>query len=461
MTLSGECGWGLLRAAGIASFALLIAVLVRPILESPGRTKRRLAWSLLLLPYLTPVLLVGYAYSNFSLPLVHHPALNEALYELLVLMKLAPVAALVLHFTPSSVTREAAHCHELTADAGSISMLFRRDGRAWAIAFGVAFLFAFAEFEMASLMYIEEQTSWTVTLFDAQAGGMRLAESLRRAVLPLALQAVLLSGILFAAFRAPRTRAGERRRAPAATRRACIWAYLCAAVAVVCAVPAAVVLRGTAPGLVSVLTNPALTRNIAAGVVFALGAAGCAYTLSELSRSPVAAIALCAPGLLGALLLALLTLSAFQLPLLRSAFDTPLPLLTAGTLLLLPFAVILRLLLGVLRPGEAIHAASMLTRAASGRVRARAKGILWAMKSRGYFWTAFLLFCWAYFDLTASAILAPAGMTPVTVTLYNQMHYGRTPVLSAMVCVSFLVPVVLLAATLAARRLAAGVKNHG
>jgi ABC-type Fe3+ transport system permease subunit len=68
------------------------------------------------------------------------------------------------------------------------------------------------------------------------------------------------------------------------------------------------------------------------------------------------------------------------------------------------------------------------------------------MLGRSRFWVLALLFYWAYFDLTASAILAPPGMTPVTVRLYNLMHYGRTAVLSAMVMVSFAVPVVLAAA---------------
>ena len=57
-------------------------------------------------------------------------------------------------------------------------------------AFAVVFLFAFAEFEMASLMVVK---SWTVALFDAHAGGLALSESLRRMPGPLLCEAAAIA----------------------------------------------------------------------------------------------------------------------------------------------------------------------------------------------------------------------------------------------------------------------------
>jgi ABC-type Fe3+ transport system permease subunit len=63
-----------------------------------------------------------------------------------------------------------------------------------------------------------------------------------------------------------------------------------------------------------------------------------------------------------------------------------------------------------------------------------------------------LLFVWAYWDLTASSILAPIGMTPVTVRLYNLMHYGQIAALSAMTCAAFAAPIFIFLLALGTRR---------
>ena len=64
-----------------------------------------------------------------------------------------------------------------------------------------------------------------------------------------------------------------------------------------------------------------------------------------------------------------------------------------------------------------------------------------------------LLFCWAYFDFTASSILAPIGLTAVFVRLHNLAHYGQTAVLSAMMLAAFATPAALLLLTLTAGRI--------
>ncbi len=471
MNLTPECGFAFARGIGIAFLAVIVSIPIRSFLGQPGVGLRRTAWVLLLTTYLTPVILVGYAYSNFSLSLVHYPALNELLYDLLLLMKLIPVSALILYFAPSPISQEALHCRRLgRRKTGSLSFWVHGPARSWTIAFGLVFLFAFSEFEMASLLYIR---SWTVSLFDAQTGGLSLHQSLRFASVPILCEALLLLAVMVMLLHSKSFRAAPPTREQLLGRnsRILVWAYLATGAAAVTFVPAVVVLRGTMEGLRILFENFVLGRDIAASVLFAFGSAVCAYLAAGLISGTarergtnighvLSVFSVSVPGLLGALILSLLVLFVFQLPGLRAGYDTPLPLLIALTLLLLPFAVVLRILLHLSRPGEAFYSASLLEESPSSSVRQAAKRLLWQMKTRGQFWIAFLLFCWAYFDLTASSILAPSGMVPVSVRLYNIMHYGQPPVLSAMVCAASCIPVAVLITAAAVRGLFLRVRAH-
>jgi ABC-type Fe3+ transport system permease subunit len=243
--------------------------------------------------------------------------------------------------------------------------------------------------------------------------------------------------------------------------RAAVGLYLLAALSIVTLLPAYFVAEGAVAGFRLLPEALALTKEVAASVAFGLAAAACAYGVSGLksaigNRQSAIEIALCLPGLLGALVLALLILALLQAPVLRAAYDTPVPLLLALTLLLLPFALVLRMLVSATRPGEATHAARLLTGSLESKVARGGRRVLWHLKGQGKLAVAILLFCWGYFDLTASAILAPSQMTPVTWRLYNFMHYGHMAALSTMVLVCFLVPFLLCALFFASFRVFRG-----
>jgi ABC-type Fe3+ transport system permease subunit len=324
------------------------------------------------------------------------------------------------------------------------------------VALALVFLFAFAEFEMASLLGIK---TWTVSLFDAQAGGLVLSESLRRVLLPALCELAVLGAALAILFQAQRLpgRFDAARPSRSALVRGAAWAYLVVAAVVVSIVPLMIVLRGTWSGIGTLARDFVMSRDILSSLLFALVAAGCAYLLAGLfvgAKGGLSwACALSAPGLLGPLVLALIVLSVFQFSPLRKLYDTPLPLACALTLLFLPFALLLRMLLSAWRPNEALHAAELLRQSGDAPVRRRGERVVRFIRARGRFWVLFLLFTWAYFDLTASSILAPSKMTPVFVRLYNLMHYGQISVLSAMVCVAVCVPLLILAIAGGARAL--------
>lgn len=423
------------RSIVIGLLSVGSACAIRPLLAA-----RRMAWAVLLAPYLTPTLLVGYAYGSFSLSLVRHPTANELLYATLLWLKLTPVAAVVLAFAPPSVSAEALHCWRQLG--GKADWVFRWKAgcaRAPLAAFALVFLFSFGEFEMASLLNVP---SWTVALFDAHAGGLALGESLRLTMLPALCEAAVVGCVAWWLWRArPRVEA-HASRSDGVMPDWLGWLHLIVALIVVFCVPASIVLRGTMEGLAAVLQNFALGKEIGASLVFAIAATSGACLLAR--RRTAAALTFA--GMFGSLVLSLVILAVVQLPVLRVLRDTPVPVILALMMVLLPFAVVLRLLVEAWRPGTSLYLARIV-----GASRSR-RELVWRLKVRGQFWSAFLLFAWAYWDLTAGSILAPISMTPVTVRLYNLMHYGQTATLSAMLCMTFGAPLAVAAAMVMTRR---------
>ena len=469
MSMAADCTWSAARGGLIACACVLAAAPLQLAVSGLRGPLKRLAWGLLLVPCFTPVLLVAYGYLDVFNALARHPGWRQAGYAALLWMRLVPVAVVAVQFAPRSLSAEALHCHRLLGPRrrGALGMLVHGPLRGWAAGFGAAFLLAFGEFEMASLLRV---TAWSVTLFDAHAGGLPLGDSVRMALVPAPWEMVLLGAVLALLFGAGRhpavsleapSRAGRWMRRPAA-------AYVIVAAALVAGVPLCKIAAGSAAGLATALSQSGgLWREVAASALFGAAAAACAWLLTGAvlgSRRRAPALAAAAPGLLGALVLALLVQAAFQLPGLRRFYDTPLPLVVCLALLLLPMAVLLRALVRATRPGAGLHAARLLHASGDAGVRRRGGLIEREILTRGRFWVIFLLFCWGYFDMVASSILPPAGVNPIFALLHNQMHYGQMSVLSAWVLLAFAVPIVVLAAAGAApavRRAAVRLKGTG
>ena len=494
MTLIPECIHALARATAIAAAALGGGVAICALLRGLDARLRSAAWIVLFVPFLTPAPLVGYAWGHFALSLVRHPFMGEMFYALILVLRLAPVAALVLRVTPATTTREAVHCHRLGVSwsppptdtreeaehcrlggggRGSASsraaFAFHLWGRPAGIALALTFLMAFGDFELAALLGVR---SWTVTLFDAHAGGLALSPALGMVLPPTLIEAAALFAVMAVAFggrRLPAASSGAVRRRG---RVILVMVSACVALALLLTtvVPLAIITRSMLPGLRAFAEAVRLMPEILAALLFAASSAGLAWLGAGWivngsglrrpgKRRLLSAFALSVPGLLGALVLSLLVLSLFQIPGLRAAYDTPAPLLLAYVLLLLPPAMLLRLLLRRVRPDESLHAALLLRRSDHVAQRRAGRAIVRQLRGNGPFWALFLLFCWAYFDMTAASILAPLRMTPVFVRLYNLMHYGRTNVLSIMVCLALAAPLAALALAAAGMKLAAAVSE--
>jgi len=221
-------------------------------------------------------------------------------------------------------------------------------------------------------------------------------------------------------------------------------------------VPAAMVLWGTIRGFRLLFENFVLSREIISSLLFASGATLLAAVavfwldrrkrgVGSLAAKIILLMGVCL-GLLGPLVLSLAILAAVQLSPLLSLRDTPVPLVLALALVLLPLAFVVKRVLELTGYRSSLHLARLMPTSNPARE------LKWRLSTSGKFWLVVLLFVWAYWDLTASAILAPIGMTPVTVRLYNLMHYGQIAALSAMTCATFAAPILIFMLALGTRR---------
>ncbi|MBA3710208.1 MAG: hypothetical protein H0W83_15465, partial [Planctomycetes bacterium] len=234
---------------------------------------------------------------------------------------------------------------------------------------------------------------------------------------------------------------------PARSRVAVGWIAIVVGSVVLVAVPLMTVAWDARAGL-AILVRDDIRHEVGASVLFAAAAATCAWLaarpLRDLTRAGRIgggiAVAACLPGLCGSLAVGLAGLALIQLPALRWLSETPVPLIGALTLLMLPIAIALRIVLD--RPDPALHLARMHVNS-----RDRAAGgstLLWRLSGSRRYWAWSLLFLMGYADLAASAILHPVDMVPVLVMLYNFMHYGQSSALSARLGAAMCAPVVVI-----------------
>jgi iron(III) transport system permease protein len=495
MSLAAVCAWSFLRSAVVA---LAAAIVSKPLAESivawrdplasgaapTGREYavrrarflgRRLVWGLLLAPFLVPPLLVGYAYYRPALMLVHYPRTTEAVYCLVLFLRFFAAAVLIRVFAPPSpISAEAIHCQRLLrrGDERWSQRLFadgltwlRGPGHASIAAFAVIFLSAFQEFEIAALMGItagdvQSPASWTVWLFNWQAGGSPLSESLGYAITPLVCELavivpvlILLGSWMSSPWRVEASAEGRVRGHSVSA------SFLFLAVLLVAGGPAGIVLRGALRGIQSqaasgpLLPEIGIAAAIATATVLLTGSI-CAAALGAAPRKWRGGIVslLCLPGALGSLVLSLGILGLFQLPGLQALSQSLVPLILAVTLVVLPRSLILTAVLGSGRRAQAAHCARMLAQSPSAPQRHRAAGLIDELEVRRFFWAAILVWYWAYWELTAPSILAPPAATPFVVRMYNFMHYRQDDPLSVMIVASILVPFAAIVALAAARR---------
>ena len=185
-------------------------------------------------------------------------------------------------------------------------------------------------------------------------------------------------------------------------------------------------------------------------------------------------VVLIVPGLLGSLALGLAVFEICQRIGVQPAYS-PVPLVAAMVLFLLPRALAMRMMLHRSEGQSNLFLARQMgeRREVSGQRREvrderlepakepeavsgnlpsairhppvnpqlSGRSIVWRLHGAGRFWTLAILFWWSYLELTLPSLLRPAGMAPAPMRLYNFLHYGHIPGLAAMLVVVLGVPV--------------------
>jgi ABC-type spermidine/putrescine transport system permease subunit II len=401
-------------------------------------------------------------------------AVDELLLDLLLFFRAVPVGVLVVYFAPPPLlTAEALYCRELalakSQGHGSprlnwLGFALRGRWHAALPAAGLMFLVAFQEFELASLI---GRPAWTVWLFDAQVGGLALDESLRLALEPVACQLAVLAPLArWIATRRALPRAGSLHSiSMPAYRKNIAWLYLIVAVAMVVVIPASLVGSGAVEGLGRLLRSTEQVRTLMAeiltGTGYALAAAIAGVLLAapllNLARNSIVArlglVVLSLPGLFGSLVMSLALIRLLQQSYLHTFYKTPFALALGLALFLLPRAAIVQMLVSASGRREGAHLAALLGASPSRTARATARELAWQLRWRGEFWSVALLTYWAFLDLTVTYLLAPVTIVSAPVMLYNQMHFGKNAVLSALVFLTVIVPALLFILASASRRL--------
>jgi len=462
------CGWTLLRCLPVVVLTLLLASPISATLRamSKGRA-HHLAWCLLLVPLLTPAILVGYAYADFALTLVHHPFWNTVWYLCLMTMRLTPLAVLVLLYAPPvPLGDKAKHLAVITRRlSGStvginrwtsrIRLWWQGPTRNRVVAGTHVFLLAFQEFEISSLMGIQP-ASWAEWLFDKQAVKPPLSESLIWSLPPLVIQLIVLAPLLWMVLSGRPARTQHMPKVAKVSMRSAngSWIYLLIAAAAGSFAPLVIVGLQSVGGFSSASSLRVALDSVLATTVFAAASAVLVFFVcAALVHAPgpmgpikrAVTLGFCMPGLLGSLIVGLVILALFQnIP--GPGYDTPLPLLTGLAVWLAPIAMLLTALAARQRAPKAIHAASKLAGAPAPEVRQTGRMIRWQLRGKRHMWVVLILFLLAFFDLGAAALLSPVGMTPASPVLYNLMHYGQNSVMSASVLLVVAAPAAILAA---------------
>jgi len=474
MSLWAACIWALLRGLAVVFLGLPVCVQLQKRLSRATGWEQSIAWLILLLPLIAPPLITGYGFANFSLSLIHHPIWNELLYDLLLLISSVPVGVVLLHFAPPApISRAAIHCARLSSPRAAthqrpgnmtlkmrLGIWLRGPVRNLIPAGALMFLIAFQEFEIGSMMLIP---TWTVWLFDAQAGGLSITHSLQYAALPVSLEMILLipAVIIFWQSHWLAPRPGHAAGCP--FRLDWLWVYLALSTSLYCFIPWSLVLYDSWEGYSALMTNRTLSGDVLRGLMMAMATSTCVYgvvfwLLTLKSNATMRRIVLpmslfaAITGLMGALSVSLVVLTIFQYPAVHRLYDTPLPWLFGLVWFLAPRAWLMILVLIGVQRREPYFLATLLTRSSQTYQRLAGQQLIWENQWKRHFWGMVLICTWAYLDGTIAALLAPAAWISSPVRLYNLMHYGQSSVLSAMVVVTFGFPLICLALFLCIRR---------
>jgi len=406
----------------------------------------------LFLCFFVPPVAVGYGYTTLSYQLIQYPQLHEYLYIAIMVSRLVGPAVMLLCFLPVSTSRESTHCFFLSLGTMFSFRYVKYCIHAYlwryAFIFTLLFLFAFNEFELASMMNIED---WSVSLFDAHAQGVEVFSALKLHFLPFTVQLAVIALLIFILEPLRRSEPLPVYSSDKKIYRSYSFRFISIIfIFLVCIFisflfPGFMILKSALRGGSEIFHSLWMFKEIMNSLLFAAFATlGGFFLVALLKRvgcfkHKTTLLLIFFPLLVGILPLSLMILELFQLPLVNVLYNSPVPLIIALVLWGVPFIIILQILPALFGNSEAVHSAELML-PFSGKA---ASELLWKLKFSKTAWIFFLVFTLIYFNFTAATILAPIEMTTITERFYNLMHYGESEKLSATVCITMIIPLLL------------------
>lgn len=435
-----------------------------------------------MVPFFVPGLVVGYAYRNASLSLVQYPQINELIYLMIVIAQVTPVVTFALRWLPpAEMSPTGQFLLARTRDSVTVRQMFSDlmvgEFPRNATAFSLAALLCFQEVEVATLM---QARGWTEWIFTKQAGGVELEEVWQFLILPVVYGLALIVPVLGYWIR---RLSGERggithsvnvrgeETGHFAFSQNWTWGFQGLSWLLIVVWPLTSLALGAFQGRDTIHLRTPIWREIGDAIILAgtvtfllwggfwtLGWGRGPWMWKILGfRAPDSASVsiqfllyfLClVPGLLGNLALGLVIFEFCQRMGVSPAYS-PLPLIAAMVLFVLPRALILRAMLWKSEGQSNLFLARTMGVSTQGPVSLDqpfkpqhwSRTILWKLQGAGRFWAMALLFWWSYLELTLPSLLRPSGMAPAPMRLYNFLHYGHIPGLAAMLVVVLAVPV--------------------
>ena len=381
---------------------------------------------LVLLPLTLPPLLPAYSYSAFSFNFQTQAFYNEILYCLIIAFKVIPIGVILLLLIPTSTSKSATFCEQLLTQ-NIFSKIYQKS-HLLAVFFLVS-LFAFHDYEIASLMRIKH---WTVVLFNAHAGGlvMNLNGSFRMILLPLITSMALTISSFYFLKKCNGTKSYTSRKNHAS--------LFIVAFSLICLliIPLITISSNSLNGFKDILSGNWMQAEIVNSLALTSVTTICCLMISfGVLQFKKTLLLSTFPGLFGSLILGLLFISLFNLPGLNSVKQTVIPLCLALITYGLPFSILICIALKNFIPAQ--RTAITLLNKKSQRI------IKWDTIHLSSILATLPLFCFLWFDLTLSSMLAPASVTTLFPRLYNLMHYSENEKLSATVILTTLIPFVI------------------
>ena len=456
MTLWVVLSWSIVRALVVATLAMWFSRGLFRQIQSVATTGMRHSWLIAtLIPLIVPELIIGFTYRLAAQQVTHSLIATECLYGVLLLIRATSIGILVRIILPTcSVSDESLHMWQLMRSRCLrgwritwwkllITGPWRTDLVAWCL----AALAVFQDFETAALIQVDRHpVAWSVWLFDANAGNQRLDHSLRMLIAPLIFQLLLLVPGLWLVTRrnshmdqCSPARSTERHLSPWMGMTGTLVAFSLVAVW-----PLIIAIPGLRSGWPLLLNEPiGLLKQQTASLAFSTAASIVALLIAVMLHRrgrPFLTVACLLPGLCGSLILSLLLLAFFQWPGVRVLWDTWFPMLIGQSLLLLPRAFLLIVVLGAQNSVESRYSARLLLNGTTEQ-RRLSRQIQWRME---HLLCGFLLIHWCSWDVTTASILRPVSVEPVVTRLYREMHFSRTETLTTLTLITALCPILTL-----------------